>query len=255
MIKRKVWAMKRMGGLFLLLAAGLARAQAPAVAPVPIGEEPSHHLVIANARVRIFRVEVAPHASTLLHQHDNDYFWVALGDAKIANAVRGKPEVSLAAADGSLHFARGGFAHVARNESDAPFRNVTVELLRPQTKPRNLCAQAVADEPASCPPEGMRGDRAIVPELETDQSRVGLLRLEPGERYTVNASKAPPVLIALDRTEAEARIPVEVAGGAAGEGVRPLHTADALECPEGMTIEIRNIGKVPARFLRLEFAD
>ena len=41
------------------------RAEAPAV---EITAEPAHHLALENEWVRVFQVEVAPHAATLLHR-------------------------------------------------------------------------------------------------------------------------------------------------------------------------------------------
>src|SRR5205814_6338319 len=98
--------------------------------PVPLDREPSHHLSLANECVRVFKVEVAPHASTLLHQHDRDYIFVTLGASLVENDVLGKPPVKLQLRDGEARFAKGDFAHVAKNLAETPFRNVTIELLK-----------------------------------------------------------------------------------------------------------------------------
>jgi hypothetical protein len=78
--------------------------------------------------MRVFKVEVAPHASTLMHRHRHDYLFVALGDAHVSNEVEGKPPVDLKLSDGETRFVAGNFAHVAKNLSDQPFRNATIEL-------------------------------------------------------------------------------------------------------------------------------
>ena len=114
---------------FFLLAAWSLELAAFAQA-VPLDREPSHHLALQNEYVRAFKVEVAPHASTLLHQHDHDYVFVTLGPSSVENDVLGKAPVKLELQDGEARFAKGGFAHVAKNLSDKPFRNVTVELLK-----------------------------------------------------------------------------------------------------------------------------
>src|SRR5262245_21801632 len=82
---------------------------------VEITAEPAHHLALANEQVRVFQVEVAPHASTLLHRHGHDYVFVTLGEVHISNEVVGKPSVELMLADGETRFTPGDFAHVARN--------------------------------------------------------------------------------------------------------------------------------------------
>src|SRR5215468_35827 len=114
----------------LLLVASLA-AQTAAPAVVPVDQEPAHHLVFENEWVRVFQVEVAPHAATLMHRHDRDYVFVTLGDSQVISERQGEKPVTLKLKDGEARFTKGGFAHIARNLSDKPFRNVTVELVRP----------------------------------------------------------------------------------------------------------------------------
>src|SRR5207245_10564796 len=97
---------------------------------------------------RAYYVEVPPNAETQLHRHDHDYLFVALGDSKVIIAVLGKPEVYLSLKDGETHFTPGGFAHVARNLSDTPFRNVTIELLHAQGEAHNECGFVIPDQGA-----------------------------------------------------------------------------------------------------------
>jgi hypothetical protein len=120
-------------------------AQSPTAVPIP--SEPHHHLVLENDYVRVFRVSVPAHESTLLHQHDVPYLYVSLGPADVINAVQNKPEVRLTMADGQLGFSPGQFAHIARNQSDSPFNNVTIELLHPQGSVHNRCAKVILNEP------------------------------------------------------------------------------------------------------------
>ena len=91
--------------------------------------EPSHHLVLENEYVRVFKVKVAPHASTLVHRHRHDYIYVMLGDAHLSNEVAGRPPAEIKLADGEARFTAGDFAHSVKNLSEQPFRNVTIELL------------------------------------------------------------------------------------------------------------------------------
>jgi quercetin dioxygenase-like cupin family protein len=97
---------------------------------VDITAEPHHHLVFANAQVRVFSVEVPPHTATLMHRHLHDYIYVTLGAADISNEVSGQPATELKLADGETRFSPGPFAHLVRDLAEQPFRNVTVELLQ-----------------------------------------------------------------------------------------------------------------------------
>src|SRR5260370_23769918 len=134
--------MKRLFIVLALLFSASLSAQAPVAVPIP--QEPHHHLVLENDYVRVFRVSVPPHESTLLHQHDVPYLYVSLGPADVINAVQDRPEAHLVMAHGQLGYSPGHFAHIARNLSGAPFNNVTIELLKPQGEPRNLCDKIVA---------------------------------------------------------------------------------------------------------------
>src|SRR5713101_6622594 len=118
--------MKRLLFLFLLIPFLAAQT----TSEVEITSEPSHHLALENEYVRVFKVEVAPHAATLMHRHRHDYVFVTLGASAVSNEVEGKPPVALKLQDGETRFTPGNFAHIARNLPSTPFRNVTIEFLR-----------------------------------------------------------------------------------------------------------------------------
>jgi quercetin dioxygenase-like cupin family protein len=248
-------------GAVLLLAAGLAAQTANVV---PITSEPHHHLALENDYVRLFQVEVPAHESTLLHRHDHDYVYVVLGEAQLTNLVSGKPPVALKVADGDIHFTRGGFAHVARNDGATPFRVVAIELLHPQGAVENLCAGEVAPgapvQSAGC--AGGEQSTAVqsTAELQTDQTRVLRVVVAPHQHLNIGAPppNSPPVagfdldpqrehlLVALDRA---------VSAPAAGKGMeRLLQPGDFLWIGPGMPARIfKNDSDKPARFMLLEF--
>src|SRR6476660_2403896 len=76
--------------------------------------EPHHHLAYQDDVLRVLRVRVAPHDTTLLHEHDPDYFWIALGASTVTNAKLGSPDATISSTDLSMHYTPGKFAHVAR---------------------------------------------------------------------------------------------------------------------------------------------
>jgi hypothetical protein len=143
---------------------------------VPITNEPHHHLVFENAWVRVFRVNIPGHDATLLHQHDQPYVSVSLGPADFVNAVAGKPEAHVVLADGQVGYSRGGFAHIARTDAGVEFNNLTIELLKPQGEPENLCAKIVPNAPAGgCPePTDKQMVSLGVPQFKTDEMYVQL---------------------------------------------------------------------------------
>jgi hypothetical protein len=237
--------------LFLagLIGAGVLMAQQA----VPAAREPHHHTVYEDPRVRILNVEIEARGATLLHRHDTAYVWVALGDSRVADTVPGQPETRIQAADASIHFSRGGFAHVARNDSAGLFHIVAVDLLQPQTNPHNVCGQVLQGEYEHCREPGSEWLGANLQiRFETDQTRIGILEIVPDATLAIPPADVPPLLIALEGTEAEA---VSRANGApAGSGSRrSVKPADVLRWPADQVSEIRNVGKTTARFLVVEF--
>jgi len=236
-----------------LLAAIISVGFATAQQIVPAAGEPHHHTVYEDPRVRILNVEVEPRGSTLLHRHDTDYVWIALGDSRLVDAVPGRPEAGIQAADGSIHFARGGVTHVMRNESNGPFHDIMVDLLQRQTSPHNVCGEVLPGEYEHCREPGAEWLGANLQiQFETDQTRVGILQIAPGATLSVPPADVPPVLIALDGTEAEASSRLN--GAPPGTSSRRiLKVANVLRSPADQVTEIRNTGKSSARFLVVEF--
>jgi len=181
---RKIWAC--IAAIFLL--ALRCAPQTPAA--VPITSEQHHHLALQNDYVRLFEVEVPPHQSTLLHQHDYDYIYIAIGDAQFTNILPGEAPAALKMADGDIHFSRGGFAHLARNDANTPFRNVTIELLRPQGAVRNQCMRMDTTQPAGlCVGSD---DSSTLSEFTTDGTRVFYVFVTPHHDFMLFESNASP---------------------------------------------------------------
>ena len=212
----------------------MALAQPPA-SEVAIDAEPHHHLVLENAQVRVFQVEVAPHASTLMHRHNRDYIFVTLGPAEIENDVAGKPPASLKLQDGETRFSTGGFAHLAKNLADTPFRNVTIELLQP----------GKAAEGAGKPRELPGG--TIAPILVKDGVRVSDVRLKAGGAIPRHHHDGPHLIVAVT----DLTLRNEVEGQAAV--TRPLKAGEVAWIPGGITHTVTNEAAGEARLITLEF--
>ncbi len=173
------------------------------------------------------------------------------GDMRLV--VAGLITVSCAVAQQAVPVTRGGFAHVARNESSGPFHDVMVDLLQQQTNPHNVCGEVLQGEYAHCREPGAEWLGANLEiQFETDQTRIGIVRIAPHATLAIPPADVPPLLIALEGTQAEA---VSRANGApAGSGSRrSLKAADVVRYPADQVSEIRNIGNTEARFLVVEF--
>ena len=166
----------RAAGLLFLAAAALAQQQQS----VEMTSEPSHHLVFENEYVRVFDVIVAPRASTLIHRHNHDYLFVTLGDSDLVNARVGEKPAPLQLKDGEVRFTPGNFAHAAINNSDRPFHNTTIELLKLSTNVKTCTESCTVSAPCN-------GSSTTIclseTRLSSDQWTISMVTIPPGETF------------------------------------------------------------------------
>jgi quercetin dioxygenase-like cupin family protein len=222
----------------LLFAVSLCAQTTPAV---EITAEPGHSLALENEYVRVFKVEVAPHAATLMHQHRHDYIFVTLGPSQVENVVAGKPPVKLTLQDGETWFLPGGFAHIAKNLSDQPFRNITIELLQDE-KARQSPPPPWDEERGLHVLNG--GTRDIL--FVKDGARASELQLQPGGVLPKHHA-GPRLIVAV--TDLDLRSDIE------GKGPPPLQlkAGDIAWAKGGYTETLTNIGRQNAKLITLEF--
>jgi beta-alanine degradation protein BauB len=224
----------------LLLAAITLTAQTPSA--VELTAEPDHHLLLENSNVRVFLADVPPHQATLLHQHRHDYVFVSLGETNVSNEVQGKPPVILKMQDGETRFAAGGFAHIARNLADTPFRAIAVEFLQD-------------DAAHKTPPpkwDEERGLHILQGGTEDilfvqDGVRVSEIELQPGATIPSHHHTGPHLVIAV--SDLDLRSDVE------GKGPMAVHfsAGDVKWQPGGYTHTVTNTGTQKAKLVTLEF--
>lgn len=237
-----------------------AAAQTAAPAAVEITAEPFHHLVLKNKQVRVFQVEVPPKASTLMHRHRNDYLFVTLGDSVVRNERQGEKPAELRLNHGDVRFTKGGFAHIARNLGEGPFRNVTIEVLKPA---RGIVSLATCDinEGIECgfcniSPEGKQkcdwpGAMQALPELEKKEQDYGVyqfvVHLQPGSSTGMHTHKVDHLVVAVSDLELKNEVQ-----GKPAELIR-LQAGEVRWVKGGITHSLTNRGKQPAWFVSFEF--
>jgi hypothetical protein len=233
-------------GLVLLLTFA-AQAQAPAT-PVALKEEPHHHLLFENDYVRVWAFGVNGHDATLLHNHDLPYIGIALGPADYVNAVTGKPETHAKLTDGQVNYSKGGFAHVVRSETDVPFRNLTIELLKPQGNPRNRCVKVIADGALDCPQTSATPlDLATTQIFETDEVLVRSGSISFQMRIAGADAQPARLLAVLEQSDLNVELP--------GQPAKKLHGGDAVWLPAGALTSLVNPSANDARFVLISFKD
>lgn len=216
------------------------RASEPAA--VEITSEPHHHLLLENASVRAFLVNIAPHESTLLHRHRHDYVSITLGDSEVSNEVEGKPPVHLNLRDGETYFLPGNYAHLARNLAATPFRNLIVELQQDE-KPRKTPPPKWDEERGLQVFSG--GTQEIL--FVKDGVRVSEIDLAPGGIVPSHHHSGPHLMVAVSD--------LEIRSDVVGMGPMPGHfkSGDVKWLPGGYTHSLTNVGREPAKFVTLEF--
>jgi quercetin dioxygenase-like cupin family protein len=229
-------------GLVFLATASLAQQQQS----VEITSEPSHHLVFQNEYVRVFDVTVAPKASTLVHRHNQDYLFVTLGDSDVVNARVGEKPVPLRLKDGEVRYTPGNFAHAAINESERPFHNITIELLKPSSGVANCSDACLARVPctdrtnAFCPSTEKR--------ISSDQWTASLVTLPPSSRLEKHTHTMPHLVIAVSDLDLTSQTE------SASSNIKKGHGGLAW-VPSGVTHTLVNNSSKAAQFVTLEFKD
>jgi quercetin dioxygenase-like cupin family protein len=224
----------------LCLFATLLAAQA--IAPeVELNAEPHHHLTLENQYVRVYNVEVPPHADTLMHWHRHDYIFVTLGATEVVNAVKDKPPATIKLQDGETRFSPAPFAHIASNQTDQPFRNVTIEIVDDETL-HHSTVKWDEDRALETFPGGTQQILFV-----KDAIRASEFEIQPGAVVPKHHHTGPHLLVAV--SDLDIRSDVE------GQGPMPGHfkSGDSKWLPGNYSHTITNTGTKPAKFVTLEF--
>jgi len=173
-------------------------AQLPAA--VTLDKEAHHHLVLKNKTVKVFEIDLAPRDAMLMHRHDHDEISVVIGAATTVRTTPGTADILTISKTGDIGFTRGGWVHSVRNIGQTAYQSVLIDLLSTQTGARNLCGAQVKDMPTNCP--AMAADanapRADLPQFETDQVRVTLTRIRPGQQAMLGEPDRTDLIVAID---------------------------------------------------------
>jgi len=203
---------------------------------VEITAEPHHHPALENSYLRVFKVEVGPHDSTLMHWHRHDYLFVTIGASEVENDVAGKAPVTLKLQDGEVRFIPGNFAHIARNLALTPLRNVTIELKN------NSAAKWDEDRGLALLQKGTQHVLFV-----KDGARVSDIELQPAGVLPKHTHSGPHLVIAV--TDLDLR---NAPAGKRAENVQ-LKAGDVAWVPKGVTHSLTNVGPGKARWIGVEF--
>jgi len=122
-------------------------------APVPVEQEPDHHVVLKNDSVLVMNVILPAGETTLYHTHSRDRVSVALTSTTLAqqklNEPEGKPGVTHPG-DVSAIPNNGPYTHRLRNLGPATFEVIDVEFFhRPEHPSEKAAAPVAAENPSA----------------------------------------------------------------------------------------------------------
>lgn len=137
-------------GALLLWVAGTAAAQQ---GPVPVEQEPHHHIVLKNDSVLVIHVILPAGETTLYHTHSRDRVSVALTSTTLTQQKLGEPEGKPGIThpgDVSAIPNDGPYTHRLRNLGPRTFEVIDVEFFRRPEHPSETTAGPVAaDNPSA----------------------------------------------------------------------------------------------------------
>lgn len=198
-------------------------------------------MVFANDQVRVFHVDVPPHADTLMHWHRHDYIYVMLGATEVINAIKGKDPVTVKLQDGQVGFLSASYAHVAQNQTGQAFHNVTIEILQDE-KLRHSAAKWDEERGLNV----LHGGTEEILFVK-DGVRVTEFELQPGGMVPKHHHAGPELVVSLTdyelRSDQEGKSPVAIS----------TRTGESAWIPGGYTHTLTNTGHTPAKFVTLEF--
>ena len=199
---------------------------------VPVQDEPLHHVVYSDNRLRVFDVDLPPHSVTLYHLHTNHMAGVTLMAGPTREETPGKPPED-APADKPLeawfdpHFQTD--IHRVTNLGDSHIRMIVIELLTPGGS-RKMGVE--------------REKAAGEVQLENDSVRAVRYSLRPGQTSSVQTSGSY-VLVPLG--------PGRLANVCGTTDARSVEAAGFLCVGCEGDHKISNVGNVPIDLIEFEF--
>ena len=212
-----------------ILLVSLPGIRAAAQTPVPVDQEPHHHVVLKNDDVLVIHVILPAGESTLYHTHSRDRVSVALTSTRLAqqelNKPEGKPGMTHPG-DISAMTANGAYTHRLRNLGPATFEVVDVEFFhRPERPSENAAAPVAAENPSA---------------------RVYKWTLAPGEATPMHTHDRPYLILAVTPMQLKMTAP---------DGKTFTHEVKAGDfhwVDSKVTHTLENVGTAPGEIVEIE---
>ena len=155
--------------------------------PVPVGDEPRHHVKLQNEYVRVIDAVVPPGDTTLFHIHSADNVPVAISGGKSKTEPLGGQASEAEVLTGSVSYRRGSYTHRITNIGSTPLRFIDAEVLAsPGSRPGSPSLGSVPGHKLA---------------LENERVRIYQLTLEPGQSTGLHTHSAYCLTVAISGGE------------------------------------------------------
>src|SRR5262249_45343879 len=168
---------------------------------------------------------------------------VSLGDAQIINARAGAAPAQANFKDGDVRFSAAPVVHAVTDTGDAPFRNITIELLGPTTG-QHACTESCS-VPVPCESAVKSACLSVVSVMSGDQWSVKLVTMPPRSFYPQHAHGS---YLRIPPTDADLKIKPENGAETANQAKTGVITWN-----NPVVHATTNAGTKPARFVQVEF--
>jgi quercetin dioxygenase-like cupin family protein len=218
--------------------------KAPAL-PLEMSQEPRAKQLIANRRVRAYRIDLPAGGATGVDRHDHDFLVISLGNSQFEFAGSGNA-YAMDMRDGEVEVMKGHWAHRVVNKSQQELHLVEVEVvgeISPEHATCGLNAQACVGAKFA-----VKDDTNYVesPLFETATVRLGKVEIAAGKGTPEHGHRGDHLMVALnDQQLTNAVVAGDILEIRAGPG-------DAAWMNAGIVHRVINRGNAPARFLTVE---
>jgi len=216
--------------------------------PLPVAEEPYHHLVVENSYARIFAVELPAQKSTALYKHDYDYVIVTLTDGIVENGHNGAAAViGHNYTKGDTRFFHGPATHQVHNSEGAvTHRDITVEIKKKTRQPYDYFKSDYYSNDYDIVPPPLDSLHTYTTTLNRDTVRMSEAQILPGENWKMPEGQFPFLVIAENDLELR---------DAKDKSTDPLliRETGVAWSPAAFRGPVVNVSSQPARFVLLEF--
>jgi hypothetical protein len=197
--------------------------------PVPVEQEPHHHIVWKNGSVEVIRVVVPAGESTLFHTHSRDRVAVDLTSTMLSfqklNEKEGQPEPSIPGDISSHADFDAPYTHRLHNVGQKTYEVLDVEFFKRPEHSSEIAAATVA--------------------AENPSARVYKWNLAPGGATTRHAHEHPYILLSVTTSRLKTTAPdgtsaidVVKAGDSRWVNAKGPHTLANAGSADGQIVEI-----------------